>query len=79
MDLSKTIAELHEEKEKLERVIASLEELASAMADRRQHPLRTNRAGRKFMGAEEREQVSARMKQYWAQRRTRQASSGRVQ
>jgi hypothetical protein len=67
MDLSKTIAELIEEKEKLERVIAALEELASSMAS--QPALTRNRRGRKTMGAEERLQVAARMKAYWAQRR----------
>jgi hypothetical protein len=67
MDLSETIAELLEEKKKLERVIASLEELASAMAGPR--PLGRSRAGRKSMGSAERLQVSLRMKKYWAQRR----------
>jgi hypothetical protein len=67
MDLSKTISELIEEKEKLERVITSLEELASTMAGKPDY--RRGRAGRKFMGAEERQQVSARMKRYWAERR----------
>ena len=66
MDLSKTIAELVEEKEKLNRVIASLEELASAMVGHPSPP--RNRRGRRFMGSEERLQVSARMKDYWAKR-----------
>ena len=73
MDLSKMIAELHEEKEKLERVITALEELASAMVGQPQL-LKRNRAGRKSMGNEERLQVSVRMKEYWAQRRKRQGS-----
>jgi hypothetical protein len=67
MDLSKTIAELLDEKERLERVIAALEELASSMAGV-PGPW-PNRAGRKSMGAEERLEVSARMKKYWARRR----------
>jgi len=68
MDLSETIAELHKEKEKLERVIAVLEELASATTSH--HGLvRRNRAGRKSMNTEERQEVSARMKAYWAKRR----------
>jgi hypothetical protein len=66
MDLSETIAELLEEKKKLERVIASLEELASAMTVPRP---RGRSRGRKSMGSAERLQVSARMKRYWAQRR----------
>jgi hypothetical protein len=67
MDLSRTIAELVEHKGKLDRSIAALEELASGRAG--QPALTRNRRGRKSMGAEEREQVSARMKEYWAKRR----------
>jgi hypothetical protein len=67
MDLSQMIAELVEEKEKLDRVIAALEELASAVAS--QPVPSRNRRGRKSMGAQERLQVSARMQKYWAQRR----------
>jgi hypothetical protein len=68
MNLSDTIAELYQEKEKLERVIAVLEELAVSTAE---HPtlIRRNRAGRKSMNAQERLEVSARMKAYWAKRR----------
>jgi hypothetical protein len=67
MDLSQMIAELVEEKEKLDRVIVALEELASAVAN--QPVPSRNRRGRKSMGAQERLQVSARMQKYWAQRR----------
>lgn len=67
MDLSKTIAGLREDKEKLERVITALEELSSAVAG--QPAPSRNRRGRKSMGTEERLQVSARMKKYWAQQR----------
>ena len=72
MDLYKAIRDLYTEKEKLERVIASLEELqrtASAV------PLLTHgmkRRGRKSMSAKERQEVSERMKNYWANRRKRQ-------
>jgi hypothetical protein len=63
MDLTKTIEELLREKEKLERVIASLEELqGTAMGAVPQE----KRPGRKFMSPEERREVSARMKKYWA-------------
>jgi hypothetical protein len=71
MDLSKTIAELLDEKERLERVIAALEGLASSIAGM-PGPGR-NRAGRKSMGADERLLVSMRMKAYWAQRRRTRA------
>ena len=70
MDLHKVIQDLNAEKEKVERVIASIEELqgagglsiwpASGSGKRR---------GRKSMGPEERQDVSERMKKYWASRR----------
>jgi hypothetical protein len=65
MDLAKTIEELRREKQKLDRVIASLEELQAAVTVA---PLRKERRGRKSMGAEERREVSERMKKYWAAR-----------
>jgi hypothetical protein len=69
MDLRKTIQDLYAEKEKLERVIASLEELQRA-ADANSHVMgRAKRRGRKSMGSEERQEVSERMKKYWASRR----------
>jgi hypothetical protein len=69
MDLSKTIQDLYAEKDKLERVIASLEELQRA-ADANSHVVgRSSRRGRKSMGSHERQEVSERMKKYWASRR----------
>ena len=72
MDLYKAIQELYAEKEKLERVIASLEELQKA-AGSVPAPTRSGgrRRGRKSMGAKERQEVSERMKRYWANRRKR--------
>ncbi len=65
MDLQKAIRELYDEKERIDGVIASLE----------QH-LRTNgsgapkrKRGRKSMGPLERLEVSERMRGYWAARR----------
>jgi len=66
MDLTKTIEELLREKEKLERVIASLEELHGNVTDGVPQP---KRQGRKFMSLEERREVSARMTRYWKDRR----------
>ena len=63
MDLTKTIEDLRREKEKLEQVIASLEELR-AIGD---VPVRRRR-GRKFMSLEERREVSARMRRLWEDR-----------
>ena len=67
MDLPKAIRELYEEKERIDGVIASLEQY-----------LRTNgtgvvkrKRGRKSMSPEERQAVSARMRSYWAGRRTK--------
>jgi hypothetical protein len=65
MNLLKTIAELHEEKNKLDRVIAVLEGFDSHRSGqptaRRRRP--------KSMGAKERLEVSARLKRYRAQKR----------
>ena len=69
MDLYKAIQDLYAEKEKLERVIASLEELQRA-AEGGQVMLRgSKRRGRKSMGDGERAEVSERMKKYWSSRR----------
>ena len=68
MDLYKAIQELYAEKEKLERVIASLEELQRA-AGGAPLPKGGKRRGRKSMNAKERQEVSERMKKYWAARR----------
>ena len=67
MDLRKTIAELYQEKARLDKVIASLEQLSeepSAIVSG------THRRGRRFMSPQERKQVSERMRRYWAARRT---------
>jgi hypothetical protein len=65
MDIDRLIEDLNAEIDKLKRVVGYLEELrgtsgASATPSRR---------GRKSMNAEERQEVSARMKKYWASRR----------
>jgi hypothetical protein len=64
MDLIKAIRELHEELNKLNEVIATLEQFESTGT---LPPPR--RRGRKSMAAQERNAVSARMKQYWARHR----------
>jgi FAD/FMN-containing dehydrogenase len=68
MDLYKAIQELYAEKEKLERVIASLEELQRS-ASGNASDSHGKRRGRKSMNAKERQEVSERMKKYWASRR----------
>jgi hypothetical protein len=79
IDLYKVIRDFYAEKEKLERVIASLEDLQRT-ADGGIPPMPNieGRRGRKSMGAAERQEVSARMKRYWASRgkaRFREAAS----
>lgn len=70
MDLYKAIQDLYAEKEKLERVIASLEELQRAAEAAPSSPGEGGkRRGRKSMGSKERLEVSERMKKYWETRR----------
>ena len=69
MDLYKAIQDLYAEKEKLERVIASLEELQRTAGALTPLPAKTGRRGRKSMSARERQEVSERMKRYWSGRR----------
>jgi len=70
MDLYKAIQDLYAEKEKLERVIASLEELQRSAGSLPMLPKPVKRRGRKSMNANERQEVSERMRKYWASRRT---------
>lgn len=73
MDLYKAIQDLYAEKEKLERVIASLEELQRNAGAVPVAPVKTaKRRGRKSMSSEERQEVSERMRKYWAARRKEQ-------
>jgi hypothetical protein len=70
MDIYQLIQDLYAEKEKLNQVIASIEELQRATGvDIPPAPAATKRRGRKSMGAGERLEVSERMKKYWDSRR----------
>jgi hypothetical protein len=69
MDLYKAIQDLYAEKEKLERVIASLEELQRTAGSIPAVPTPARRRGRKSMNSSERQEVSERMRKYWAGRR----------
>jgi hypothetical protein len=71
MHLYKALQELYAQKEKLERVIASLEELRVSGSSVPVPPVSSKRRGRKMMGLVERQEVSRRMKRYWASRRKR--------
>ena len=79
MDLYKAIQDLYAEKEKLERVIASLEELQRTAGSLPLPPTGGKRRGRKSMNAKERQEVSERMKKYWAGRRKRPHEQGKRQ
>jgi len=68
MDLNKTLQDLYSEKEKIERAIASLECLHKPLLDEAQADL-PKRRGRRGMSDHERQEVSERMKRYWAARR----------
>jgi len=71
MDLYKVIQDLYAERERLNRVIASLEDLQLAPGvDISSAPPVRKRRGRKSMDAAERLEVSQRMKKYWSGRRT---------
>jgi flagellar motor component MotA len=71
MDFWRALQELHNERERLEKVIHNLEALA-----RGQQPTSFSSRGRKSMPDEERKQVSERMRKYWASRRKSGAREG---
>ena len=72
MNINKAIRELYEEKKRLDRVIASLEEMQrNAVVPGVALPAK--RRGRKFMDPQARQEVSERMKRYWEARRKQKA------
>jgi len=77
MDLFEAIQKLYAEKESLVRAISALEALQQGSSID-SAPVRRSRRGRKSMDPEERQEVSLRMKKYWASRRvsTMESSSG---
>lgn len=64
MDLYGALRELYEEKKRLDQTISALE----ASLQRKTAPA-PKRRGRKTMSAEERQQVSERMRKYWEARK----------
>ena len=66
MDLLETIRELRAERARIDATIANLEALNQSQGGTA--PTIHSRRGRKFMGAAERQEVSQRMKKYWASR-----------
>jgi hypothetical protein len=77
MDLYKAIQDLYAEKQRLERVIASLEELQRSGGSTAAPPVK--RRGRKSMSSKERREVSQRMKKYWESRRRPRGSDSSAQ
>jgi hypothetical protein len=69
MDLSDAIQKLYAEKESLLRAISALEALQQESRSGSASVPRSRR-GRKSMDSEERQEVSLRMKKYWASRRS---------
>ena len=79
MDLNKTLQELYWQKDRIERAIASLECLHTSEGDAVPTVQRPKRRGRHGMSATERQEVSERMKRYWASRReNREAGSEKL-
>jgi hypothetical protein len=64
MDFSKALRELHQERQRLDKLIANLDAVK-----RGTQPRKPPRRGRKNMPPEERQIVSERMRAYWAKRR----------
>jgi len=70
MDVIRTLRGLYEEKRRLDAIITGLEARLKA------RPAPVSRPGRKRMSAEERLAVSARMRQYWQNRRQAEQMNG---
>ncbi len=77
MDLNKIIRELQEERSKLDQIVLSLEQLQlkTGTNSEKIQTSADSRRGRRSMDAQAREEVSKRMKKYWANRRKNQTSS----
>lgn len=79
MNVYKAIQYLHAQKEKLERVIALFEELQrSGAPGAAVAPPAAKHRGRNSMSSAEREEVSKRMKKYWASRRKHENAAGSI-
>jgi hypothetical protein len=77
MDLIKAIRELYDEKKRIEQVIEHLEALSVHRVGKGADAAAPGRRGRKGMTEDEREQVSRRMKEYWAKRRKAESKSAK--
>ena len=76
MDIHRILRDLQDERDDLNRIIESLELVAKTGGGYSKPP---GRRGRKFMDAAGREEVSIRMKKYWARRREAKAKQAAPQ
>jgi len=74
MDLYKIIRELVQERDRIDRIIDSLEDAANSGAHFSKP--QKKRRGRKSMDEAARAEVSERMKRYWSRRRAEKGQSG---
>ena len=74
MNLSRAIQELHAERKRIVELIQAVEAVQEHYTSQPTREKRVRRRGRKSMGQAERQQVSERMKRYWAARRDSEAS-----
>jgi hypothetical protein len=77
MDLHDAIQKLYAEKESLLRAIAALEALQGAANGTAAITRSRSKRGRKSMNPDERQEVSLRMKKYWASRRVQAMAESR--
>jgi hypothetical protein len=73
MDIYRIIQDLVDERNRVDRIIASLEEMWRT--GKTSPPAGRDRRGRKSMDAKARKEVSDRMKHYWASRRKDRANT----
>lgn len=73
MELNTIIQQLYKRRAKLDELLVSLEEVQQFQAAKEKRVKK--RRGRTQMGAEERQQVSQRMKNYWVGRRSQQQTA----
>jgi len=74
MDIYRIIRELVEERNRISKIIASLDEIVPE-GRKSTSKAKGSRRGRKSMDASARQEVSERMKRYWASRREETANS----
>ncbi|MBV8732525.1 MAG: hypothetical protein JO336_22170 [Acidobacteriia bacterium] len=76
LNISEMLRDLRLQKQKLDRAIAALESLAETETAKTRATPGKHRRGRTWMGSKERKEVSARMKRYWASRRSHPPEKG---